>query len=156
MAPCPTLVSLRTLLGDEAMVRLLALLGGETVHIPKRRDFGPCQELAAKLRLALGDQAAEALRREYAGQTIRLPFSDVTVNYARRDFDIEQLLRNGHPIGHICRHYSYLERPTPALVRSIARRAGLPASAGPCACSSRSKIAKKAAAALAGSHVRRQ
>jgi hypothetical protein len=115
---------LHALLDQRATVRLIAAFGGQTLHLAKRADDLRYQQTGATLNRVIGPDAAEALRREFAGQDVRLPLPGG--DFSERDVQIELLLRQGRSVEEVCRIAVFVVHPTAADVRRVAREAGIP------------------------------
>ncbi len=111
---------LRLLIGADATYRFLAIWGGQSLRFPKR----PAGTFYDKLLRVVGPVAAEALRREYAGQTCYVP-TDAGAERAQRNVEIVVRLASGESPAQVARTSQYLARVSPRQVLRIKQAAGL-------------------------------
>ena len=98
------------LVGEHAALRLGQQLGGCRLYISRRSDFD-------RVVAAVGEGAAEALRRRYAGDRVDAPpVTSISRRIARRR--AAQLLRIGHSVRETSRRTGLPRRTVRRLARA--------------------------------------
>lgn len=115
-----TACDLRVLIGADAAVRFLVVWAGAPLRFPKR----PAGATFDKMTRVIGPEAAEILRREFAGQTLYIP-TDARAERAQRDAELVVRLALGQSPAQVARTHMYLTRVSPRQVQRVKRAAGL-------------------------------
>lgn len=111
---------LRLLIGTDAARRFLTIWAGAPLRFPKH----PAGALYDKLSRVIGIEAAEKLRREFAGQTVYIP-TYAHAEREQRNVEIVVRLARGESPAQVARTHQYIARVSPRQVRRIKQAAGL-------------------------------